>query len=505
MASPPGAPGDDPPGDAHAARSSAQLRALYAHATVGLCLLDAELRYVSINERLAAMHGLPAADHLGRRVREVVPQLADSVEPLARHVLDTGRAMLNMEIPRARAVGSGLERAWLASYCPVVDEGGRRIGVSVLVQDVTERRRTEHALDESQARNQAILSALPDMMFLMTTDGVYLDAHVRDERELLVPPSQFIGRSLFDVLPPDLSRQFAASFEEVARGGSPVVEYSLVTDGQRRHYEARLVRCGAAEVLSIVRNVTESKRVQLQAQADRLELARVSRVTLLGELAAALAHELSQPLAGILSNAQAARRLLAGARVDLAETEATLGDIIEDSKRAGEVLRRLRSWLRRDAPARQALDLNPVVEEVRHLVRSELILRQVPLVTELASELPPVMADRVQLQQVILNLVLNAAEAMIEQPPGERQLVIQTSGLDGEVQVAVRDRGTGIAPEHESQLFDPFFSTKATGLGMGLRICSSLVEAQGGRIWARNNADRGATFFFTLPVAPGEP
>jgi two-component system, LuxR family, sensor kinase FixL len=180
-----------------------------------------------------------------------------------------------------------------------------------------------------------------------------------------------------------------------------------------------------------------------------------------------------------------------------------LHEIVDAGKRAGDVIRRVRTWLTREQFLPQELDLNQVVTEVERLLHSELIMRHVQLTLDLPAGLPAVSADRVQLQQVVLNLALNAMDAMHECPVSERRLLVSTSRVETGVQVAVRDCGTGIHADHMDRLFDPFFSTKPTGLGVGLRICSSIVAAHRGRIWAENNDGPGATFFFTLPaVAP---
>jgi C4-dicarboxylate-specific signal transduction histidine kinase len=243
----------------------------------------------------------------------------------------------------------------------------------------------------------------------------------------------------------------------------------------------------------------EALRVsQARNQLDRLEIARASRLSMLGEIAASLAHELNQPLAAIVSNAEAAERLVANGAADPTEMMEMLGDIAEQGTRAGEVIRRLRGWIDRDHGPRQPLCLTEVIREVEHLIHSELIMRNVKVTTNLA-EVPKVLADRVQLQQVMVNLVLNAVEAMQERLPDERLINISTFSTNGAVHIEVADQGPGIDSEHLDRVFDAFFSTKAEGLGMGLRICSSIVHAHGGRIWASNNGGGGATFSFTLP------
>ncbi|HEX7780432.1 MAG TPA: PAS domain-containing protein [Vicinamibacterales bacterium] len=478
-----------------------ELRNIYATAPVGLCCVDRELRYVSINDRLAAFNGHPASAHIGRTLREMIPQLAPLVEPMYRRVLETGHPQLDVELAGSTDAEPGVVRTWMCSYSPLRDETGRVIGVNTVVHDITDPRASAAALIESRAQHQAILSALPDLVFLISSDGTYLDVHPRDETRLFVPPEQFLGKTVGDVLPPEHAQEFARCVDRVLTRGSAQMDYSLPADGETRRYEARMVPCGPDRILAAVRDVTDCKRVQEEAERSRGELAHISRVTLLGEITASLAHELNQPLTAILANAQAARYRLGARRLSEAETDEILQEIVAASNRAGEVIRRVRGWLTRDQPVLQNLDVNQLVSDVERLLHSELIMRHVRLTLRLEPGLPAVSADRVQLQQVLLNLVLNGIEAMHDQPAGDRQLTITTSAADRFVRVAVRDRGTGIHPDHMDRLFDPFFSTKPSGLGVGLRICWSIVTALGGRVWAENNRDRGATFCFTLPTA----
>ena len=247
------------------------------------------------------------------------------------------------------------------------------------------------------------------------------------------------------------------------------------------------------------------RRSEMEGQRLRQDLAHVGRVSTMGELTASLAHELNQPLTAILSNAQAAQRILASGRTDLAEIREILGDIVEDDKRAGEVIHRLRGFLKKSSVELAALDIGELVGQVARLVSSDAIIRQVAIRLDLATGLPPVCGDRVQLQQVVLNLLMNGLDAMRESPETERALVLRTHrGGPGRVAVAVEDSGVGIAEADAEVLFHPFYTTKADGLGMGLAIARSIVEAHGGRLEARNNPRCGATFSFTLPAAEQE-
>jgi two-component system sensor kinase FixL len=257
-----------------------------------------------------------------------------------------------------------------------------------------------------------------------------------------------------------------------------------------------------------VRTKAEAHLLQseLEAQGLRNDLAHAGRVATIGELTTSLAHELNQPLTAILSNAQAGQRLLETAPVDLKEVGEILRDIVEDDKRAGEVIRRLRSLLTKGDPQMRALDLNEALDEVTRLVSGDAVVRGVSIRLELADGLPPVLGDRVQLQQVALNLVLNGMDAMRESGTRDRALVLRTARAGAKtVRVEVQDSGAGINEGDMDKIFQTFYTTKPDGMGMGLAISRSIVDVHGGRLEAHNNPDSGATFSFTLPIGHDGP
>jgi len=254
-------------------------------------------------------------------------------------------------------------------------------------------------------------------------------------------------------------------------------------------------------------NITSRKRAEFEAEQRRQELAHVSRVSTMGELAAAIAHELNQPLTGVLTNAQAAKRFMSMDPPDLDEVSEILNDIIEDDRRAGEVIRRLRSMLQTGAIEQTEVDVNEIVADVVKIVGSDAVLRNVTLQSEVAPGPQRVHGDRIQLQQVILNLVVNAMDAMKETKPQARHVTVRTMAPDRDtILIAVVDRGPGIDRVKLGRIFQPFFTTKKDGLGMGLSIARSIVEAHGGMLWAVNNPDVGASFLCRLPayVAAGD-
>jgi PAS domain S-box-containing protein len=364
--------------------------------------------------------------------------------------------------------------------------------------------RSQEALRQSEERNRAILRAIPDWMFVHSDEGIYLDCHVKNPGALLVPPETFLGKTIRDILPASLADTFERAFERARVTNEPErIEYSLDLQHERRFYEACIVRCDSDKLLSIVRDISDRKHAELDAAAQRQELAHLNRVLILAEQSGALAHELSQPLAAILANAQAARHLLDRTPLDLEELRATLDDVIKSDKRAGMVIQRLRALLKKSNAVLQPLDLNEVTRDVLDLTHSDLLLRRMPITTALSPSIPPVLGDRVQLQQVILNLVINACDAMSTIEPAERELKLTTVADDECVQIAISDRGVGIPDGQLDSVFDPFVTHRAEGLGLGLAISRSIVVAHRGRIQAENNADRGATFRCFLPLASG--
>jgi C4-dicarboxylate-specific signal transduction histidine kinase len=235
-----------------------------------------------------------------------------------------------------------------------------------------------------------------------------------------------------------------------------------------------------------------------------MELMHADRVARTGTLTASLAHELNQPLAAILSNAQAALRFLAREKPDLGEIRDILTDIVRDDKRAGAVISGLRTMLRRQAPERVMVELAGTLREVLDLLHSELLTHRVEVATDFEAG-SIVLADRAQLQQVVLNLITNAIQAMQGQPAEERRLTLSASRTgEGEVRIAVRDSGVGIPEDKLATVFDPFWTTKDQGMGLGLAVCRTIVESHGGAIWVEANPDRGVTFLFRLPAVPTE-
>jgi len=252
-------------------------------------------------------------------------------------------------------------------------------------------------------------------------------------------------------------------------------------------------------LLIVCEDITEGKRAAEALREVQTELAHANRLAAMGQLTASIAHDVNQPIAAARNNASAALRFLDRLPPDLAEVRDALADVVNDADRAGDIIERIRDQIKKAPPRQERFDINEAVIEVIALTRSEAAKNGVSVETRLANGPSPVHGDRVQLQQVMLNLILNAIEAMSGDGDGSRKLSVSTeqSQSDG-VLVAVRDSGPGIDPDHVERVFEPFYTTKSNGMGIGLSICRSIVEAHGGRLWASPNMPRGAVFQFTL-------
>jgi signal transduction histidine kinase len=265
-----------------------------------------------------------------------------------------------------------------------------------------------------------------------------------------------------------------------------------------------LILLQTATIVGLIVQRSHRQRAELEALQQRTELAHVGRVSLMGELAASLAHELGQPLTAIYANAYAALRSLEQGQADPKELRNVVEDLIKDQTRAAEVIRHMRRLSRKEEDLQFVpVDLGEIIGEVETLVRTEATLANAEIVLEIEQGLSPVSGDRVQLQQVVLNLLLNALDAVKEMPKSRRTVVLRVEHVPDMNRVAVRDRGLGLATDDPERVFEPFYTTKREGLGMGLSICRSIIRAHGGNLWAQNDAEGGATFYFTVPVRQG--
>ena len=393
---------------------------------------------------------------------------------------------------------------------PQYDAQGRFAGYIGSCFDVTELVNKDAALRESEERMRMTAEAvnLGIWEWDLSKDEIWA---TNARRALLGWPASgkiTLEHFISSLHPDDRDRIRQAIDDAIHKGQGFDSEYRLVLpDGIVRWMATRgSVRLDAhgkpAQLLGISIDITARKQAELEAKQRRDELSHLSRVALIGEMSASIAHELNQPLAGIVSNAGAGQRFIDRGNVDLQEIRELLADIGADARRASDVVRGIRGMIKKEQMGRQRINLNDIVTNVVHILSSDALLHWCELKTSLDTNLPMVEADPIQIQQVLINLVVNAFEAMPETPVSTREVEINTQqNADGAVRVSVRDYGVGVSPKTRSRLFEQFFTTKAEGLGMGLAIARSIVEAHAGTIDAENAEGGGARFHFTLPIS----
>jgi PAS domain S-box-containing protein len=375
--------------------------------------------------------------------------------------------------------------------------------VLVTVMDITERKRAEYLTGH-------VFEAAPDAIYVVGRDYRYQRVNPVFAQRWRMPAERIVGMRVADIAG---TPQYAEQFEETVRpnldrcfaGEEVSFAAWFPTPGGRKYLAATYspLRPDSERVeaaLAITRDLTDHIRASEALQQAQAELAHVTRVTTLGELTASIAHEVNQPLAAIVADANASLNWLATATPDLGSVREALDAIVKDGHRAADVIQRIRQLATKTGTQKARLDVNDVIRDVVPLIGSEVRSHEVSLRIDLAPALPPVLADRVQLQQVLINFVMNGIEAMASVDDRSRELVIRSQPHDDDhVVVAVQDAGIGIDAQRMDQLFSAFYTTKPDGMGMGLSISRSIIEAHGGRLWATPNPDHGATFHFTLP------
>ena len=456
-----------------------------------------------VNPQGRALYGMP--DHEPVTLARLLSTLHPDDRESTRLALDEALAGDGNFGASYRVLLADGSRRWMEARGKIDYDSShkpmRMHGVSI---DVTERQMMHE-------RFRLSVEASPNGVVLANADGTILMTNRRAERLLGFEPGELMGMPVDRLVPERLRSSHAAyrsSFHQAPASramGTGRELFALRKDGSEFPVEIGVSPVESPEgtlVLSVIVDISARREAEDEARRHRDELAHVTRVTTLSELSGSLAHELNQPLAIILANAQAAQRLLAHSPPDLDEVKEILSDIVDEDRRAGEVIQRLRALLKRGETRMLPLSLNDIVVEALHLTHADLISRGVTATSKLAAGLPSVSGDRVQLQQVLLNLILNGADAMARKPPRTRDLLISTSSGNGTVLLSVRDTGTGL-PGDAEQLFQPFFTTKTHGLGMGLAICRSILAAHGGRLRARPNPGGGAIFELELPILGG--
>jgi len=395
--------------------------------------------------------------------------------------------------------------------------GGVTPFLFTIVEDITQRKQEESERRYTEEKHRVIVEAASDAVICVDECSVILLANPATARIFGYEPAELIGKPLTVLMPEFLRKLHEHGFRRYLATGQRHINWQgTELTGLRKNGDEFPVEVSFGEVTAeghrlftgFIRDISERKQAEeLRASlhATQAELARVSRLTTMGELAASIAHEVNQPLTAVTNNANACLRLLANRNLEPEVLRRALEEIVADGTRASAVIARIRAFIKKTPSEKIELDMNEVIQEVLALTGREIHENRVLLECQLTKALPSVWADRVQLQQVLLNLIINGIEAMTTVTSRPRSLLVR-SKLDGsgEVLVAVHDSGTGLGLERD-RVFAPFFTTKANGMGMGLPISRSLVEGHGGRLWATPNSPHGAVFSFALPVAARGP
>ena len=484
-----------------------RLRAILENSPAIIFLKDNSGRYLDCNPPFEKLCGLRRDQIIGKSDWELFPrEQATQFCSNDLEVLMAGRAMEFEET----ALHSDGPHTSLVSKFPLRDRKGHVYALGGIVTDITERKRVEEELRRSEANladGQRIsrtgswawnasskeLFSSQELLRIFGLDGGTAKATHETFVQLIHPEDRERVRQAFNRAV-DTETDYEAEYR------------ILVSDGSIKHIHAMghpvFDASGTVtEYVGTVMDITERKRAEEELHTAREELTRASRVVTMGELTASIAHEVNQPLTAVVTNADAGLRWLAGATPNLEEARAALGRIKRDGNRASDVIARIRMLVKKSGTEKEMLEMNEVIQETVALAQGELRRKSVALRTELAGDLPLVQGDRVQLQQVLLNLIMNGMEAMSAVADRPRELVIATwKDQVDKIRVTVKDFGVGLEPPSVERVFEAFYTTKPQGIGIGLSISRSIIEAHNGRLWATRNDGPGATFQFTLPI-----
>jgi PAS domain S-box-containing protein len=485
-------------------RREAKIRGLFDANIIAIFIGDVEGQVIEANDAFFNMLGYDREDVASGRVHrtKISPLEWRDRDVRTRAELETSGRVEPFEKEYWRKDGSRVPVLVGAA----VFEPDR---VVAFVLDISERKRAEKALRQSEEQWKAVFENNPTMYFMVDTNGVIASVNPLGAEQLGFTVDELVGHPVLDL--------FQAEDREAVERNAAIC---FKQPGQTMSWEARKVRKNGEVLwvretarvmlikerpvaLIVCEDITERKRVSEALREIQRDLAHANRLATMGQLTASITHEVNQPISATITNAHAALRWLDGPSPNLEEVPLALARILRDGKRAGEVIERIRALVRKAPPRKDRLKINGAIREVIELTRVEAMKSGVSVQTELAKGLPAIEGDRVGLQQVILNLIINAVEAMSGVSEGPRDLLVSSgnAGSDG-VLVAVRDSGPGLAPAALDRVFDAFNTTKPNGLGLGLSICRSIIEAHGGRLWASANEPCGAIFQFTVPAHP---
>lgn len=479
---------------------------------VGIWDLDLLTQEVTWSENAGQMFGAPGALTAGYEafLELLDPLDRERMRRAVAHAVDSG---VRLDIAFSIATPAA-GRHWIRLRAGVVRaEDGRPRHLSGIALDIDEEKQVEEALRTRETHLRSILETIPDAMIVIDSRGIMQFFSNAAERQFGYSAGEAIGQNVSILMPePDRTHHDAYLERYRVTGDRRIIGIGRIVTGKRKdsttfpmHLSVGEMRSGGETYFTgFVRDLTEQQQTQHRLQELQSELVHISRLSAMGEMASALAHELNQPLAAISNYMKGSRRLLsASADPNRDKIESAMDRAAEQAMRAGQIIRRLRDFVARGESEKRVESIAKMIEESGALGLTGAREQGVSLQFELDRRHDLVLVDRVQIQQVLVNLFRNALEAMAASP--QRRLVATTRpAADDMIEVAVADSGTGFADGVETNLFQTFFTTKETGMGVGLSISRSIVEAHGGRMWAENNPSGGATFRFTLPAAPNE-
>src|SRR6201987_5937436 len=485
----------------------------FENSAIGITMADFAGRFFAANSVFRNMLGYTESELYRLTFLEVTHEEdRQANQELVRELAEGKRQHFQIEKRYYRKDGTLL---WVRNNVALVPGiGGTAPFWFGVVEDITQRKEEESAHRYTEEKYRLVVETASDAVISLDETSTILLANPATTRVFGYTPEELIGKPLTLLMPEFLRKLHDTGFKRYVATGQRHINWQgteltgLRKNGKEFPVEVsfgELIQDGHRVFTGFIRDISERKQAQRAIQNAQAELARVSRLTTMGELAASIAHEVNQPLTAVTNNGSACLRLLANRSLEPEVLRRALEEIVADGTRASAVIARIRGFIKKAPVEKTMLDVNEVIQEVLALAGHELHKNQVLVECQLTNPLPLVRADRIQLQQVLLNLIMNSIEAMTGAANRSRVLGVE-SRIDGsgDVLVEVRDSGTGLGSEAD-RLFTPFFTTKANGMGMGLPISRSLIENHGGGLWGTGNPPHGAVFFFTLPAAGESP
>jgi len=461
------------------------------------------------NPATSRIFGYDPTELIGKPLTLLMPEFLRKLhENGFRHYLATGQRHINWQGTELTALRkNGQEFPVEVSFGELTRDGHKVF--TGFIRDISERKQAEDKLRANERTLRQLTETIPQMLWSAEADGAidYCNQRVLDYTGL--PAEQVHGAGWMETVHQDDIEKMALAWTAAVSTGEPFqYEFRCLRAADRAYRwcisSALPLRDEKGRVMKWFGSVVDLhdwKEAQQALQMTQVELARVSRLTTMGELAASIAHEVNQPLTAVTNNGNACLRLHAARNLEPEVLRRALEEIVADGTRASAVIGRIRAFIKKTPAEKNELPINEVIEEVLALAGREIYENRILLERQLTTALPLVLADRVQLQQVLLNLIMNGIEAMKAVAAQTRELRVSSALTEqGSVLVAVEDTGTGLDPAIEQRIFEPFFTTKSDGLGMGLSICRSIIEAHGGRLWVSPRAPHGTVLRFTVPM-----